>query len=126
VKINKFNILVGLAIFNSILIGFTDYLVLFMYRNNITEFVTLSGYIIFISTLGSIITKFKPKNKVILVSSCLFDIVLIIYLYTPTEFDTVMNFIISLFDIYFLIMIPFYLFLIFFYFKAFNRIKNVL
>jgi hypothetical protein len=120
-KISKIKILTIIAALNSILIGLTAYLTVFMYRNNVTEFATLSGLIIPICLLVSLLTKLKYYNKLILCVSVLFDLILIVYIYNPTDSESISDYIKGVIDPNTLILTLIYGYLIIYYLIAFNQ-----
>lgn len=120
----KSKILVSLAILNSIVLGLIAFLTIFMYKNNIGTAENISRLIIPICLLFSILTKFFTQQKIALILSLIFDFILIIYLYNPTDYDSIMNFVYSLLDFQIHIMIIAYLYLIFFYYLAFKELKS--
>ena len=124
-KISKIKILTIIAALNSILIGLIAYLTVFMFRNNVTEFAKISGLIIPICLIISLITKLKYFNKLIISVSGIFDLILIIYIYNPTDSESVSDYIKGMIDPNALILTLLYGYLIVYYLIVFNqKIEN--
>lgn len=113
---NRFNIITStLAITNSLILGTIAFLTVFMFRQNSSEFASISGYIILICCVGSITTKFKHANKPLLIISAILDLILVLYVYNPTDYNSICDYTRSFVDINNLILIPLYAYLIIYY-----------
>ncbi len=117
-------ILVSLAILNSIILGLIAYLTIFMYKSNVGTVENISRLIIPICLLFSITTKFFTHKKFALIISLIFDFILIIYLYNPTDYNSIKDFIYSLFNFEIHFIIITYLYLMFFYFLTFKELNS--
>ena len=120
-KITKFKILTIIAVLNSILLGVTAFLTVFMFKNNISEFDTFSRLIIPICLIGSLLTKFRISNKLILGTSGLFDLILIFYIYNPTDSESISAYFKGIIDPNALSLSLLYAYLLFFYLLAFKK-----
>ena len=94
----KFKILNAVAIINTAILGSAAYLTTFMFRNNINDFAKISGGIILLCLLLSIITKFRLKTKRRLIISVIMDFILVLYIYNPTESDSIGDYIKDVFN----------------------------
>jgi len=110
-----------LAIINSILIGLVAFLTVIMFRNNVTEFASILSSVIPFLTLGSILTKLLKNNQKIIITSAIFDFLIILCLYNPADCSSIIEFLKNLIDHNALILIGTYIYLIFYYILMLKR-----
>lgn len=114
-KINTNKTLKAIAIINSVIIAFVGFLTLFMFKNNLGQPEEISKWIILLSLTGAIASKTCFSSRLGILSSILFDFILIVYLYNPTDCRTLYCFLDNVFDINAIYLILFYAYLIWYY-----------
>jgi len=124
-KLNKIKILTSIAIINVILLGLLSYFNQVMFSSHLTTIQAIDTLIILFCIIGSVITKCFKKTIQIIMLSSIFDLFLIVYLYSPREHDSIFSFLKSFIDLESLYTItPFYLYLIVFYILMLLNIKK--
>jgi hypothetical protein len=124
-KINTFKILTFFAALNSIILGLTAFLTVFMFRNNISQLESNSGALILICTLGALLTKFRLTNKPSLGLSILFDLTLIFFVYNPFDSNSVIDFFSTIIDPGAFPLIFTYIYLIIYYWILLKKQKHI-
>jgi hypothetical protein len=104
-----------IAITNSVIIAVVGFLTMVMFKNNIGQLEEISKWIILFSLTGSIISKFTIRYRLGILCSLLFDIILIVYLYNPTDCRTIYCFLENVFDINAIYLILFYAYLVWYH-----------
>lgn len=99
------------------------YLTVLMFRNNVTESALLSGRIILICLIVSLLTKLKYYNRFILSISGLFDFILTIYIYNPTESESISDYFRGVIE-HGLVYTLFYIYLIVYYLIVFKKFEK--
>lgn len=120
----KAQIFSALAVLNSVLIGLFAFLTVFMFKNNASDVDDISGCIIALGLFISVFTKVISRSRLGLIISLTCDLVLIGFLYNPTEYLSFKDFMISLFDLEVHYVVFVYLFLIYFYWDSFRNVAN--
>jgi hypothetical protein len=120
----KAQIFSALAVLNSVLIGLFAFLTVFMFKNNVSDVDDVSGCIIALGLFISVFTKVISRSRLGLIISLTCDLVLIGFLYNPTEYISFKDFINSLFDLEVHCVVFVYLFLIYFYWDSFRNVAN--
>lgn len=119
----KKKLLIFIAMINSTLLGVLAFLSVFMYKYNVSAFDEVSGWVIKFCVISSVLLKLKLSNKVCFCFSVLFDSVLVLYVYGLSDFMSITDFFVSLYQGVWLVLC--YIYLIWFYYVFYNQ-KTVL
>lgn len=115
-------LLTVMAIVNTVIIALFSYLTVFMSNNQIGATEKFAGAVILSCLLGSVVTKIIKQKFWIIILSLLFDFILITFLYNITDYNSIYEFIQSLFNIATHVVLFIYLYLIFYYVYKFKQI----
>ncbi len=113
-----------LAIINTLVIGVVAFLTVFMFKMNLGFAEEFARWLIPVLVLMSISSKFIDHKKAALVTSFTFDFVLIVYLYNPTDCDSIQAFFLQLLEIEVHFVIFYYIYLIVYHSKCYLRFRQ--
>ncbi len=116
--------LTWIAAINSAVLACVAYISVFMNRVELDEASIMAFSVMVISLLGSLITKLWLKKKWILISSVVFDLILVFYLYNPLQEQLSKSFLERIKIPEYHLLMFFYIYLIIFYIVLIKNNKS--